>query len=84
MNPIDRVIAFSQLLILAAWEAVGVLAFGWSPVAIAAVWFVGLWTFNVLTATAVRTYFKLTSPRAVVNNVVSITDATITEDDGVA
>lgn len=84
MNPIDRVIAFSQLLILGAWEAVGILAFGWSPIAIAAVWFVGLWTFNVLTATAVRTYFKLTTPRAVVNNVVDIRDAaSITEDDGV-
>ena len=80
MNPIDRVIAFSQVLILGAWEALGVFAFGWSPLVILALWFVGIWTFNVLTATAVRTYFKLTAPQPpAADNVVSIT-----EEDGVS
>lgn len=83
MNPIDRVIVISQLLILGAWEALGVLAFGWSPLVIAAVWFVGLWTYNVLTATAVRTYFKLTTVPPALDNVVNIDEARITEDDHV-
>ena len=79
MNPIDRVIAFSQVLLLGAWEVLGVFAFGWSPLVILAVWFAGLWTFNVLTAIAVRTFFKLTAPKPpVANNVISIT-----EEDGV-
>lgn len=85
-NPIDRVLAFSQLLMLIGWEAVGILAFGWSPLTIAAVWFVGLWSFNILTATAVRTYYKLTTPtEAGVDNVINLSEAAApTEDDGVA
>lgn len=76
MNPIDRVIALSQLLILGAWEAIGIIAFGWNWLIILALWFVGIWTFNVLTATAVRTFFKLTAGLG--PDVVSIT-----EEDGV-
>lgn len=74
MKPFDRVLAFSQLFILGLWEAVGIVSFDWNPFVIAAVWFVGLWTFNVLTATAVRTYYKLMEPQLV------ITDAPQEED----
>ena len=62
MNPIDRIIALSQLFMLGAWEALGTFAFGWNGWYVLAVWVVGLWSFNILTATAVRTFFKLTAP----------------------
>lgn len=83
MSPFDRVIAISQLFMLAAWEALGVFGFGWNGWLIAATWFVGLWSFNILTATAVRTYFKLVQPPPPAN-VVNISEApSITEEDGV-
>lgn len=83
MNQIDRVVAFSQVLMLGAWEALGVLAFGWNPLIIAAAWLVGLWTFNILTATAVRTFFKLMTPKAVINNAteVNVSPIEITPED---
>jgi hypothetical protein len=83
MNSFDRAVAISQLFMLAAWEALGVLGFGWNGWRIAATWFVGIWSFNILMATAVRTYFKLIQPPES-DNVVNINDApSITEDDGV-
>jgi TM2 domain-containing membrane protein YozV len=73
MSPFDKVLAIAQLMLLVTWEALGVLAFGWNGWYILAFWFVGLWSFNTLVATAVRTYFKLTSPRTtVVNNAANI------------
>ena len=81
MKPFDRVLAISQLFILAAWEAIGLLAFDWNGWIVAAVWFVGLWTFNVLTATAVRTYFKLMEPQLAVNNTANIRAVPDPEDD---
>lgn len=83
MNPFDRIIAFSQLFMLAAWEALGVFGFGWNGWHIAAVWFVGLFSFNILTATAVRTFFKLIQPPSP-ENIVNVSEAVITEEDGVA
>jgi hypothetical protein len=74
MNPIDRVIALSQIFMLAAWEAIGILAFGWPALTTAAIWFVGLWSFNILTATAIRTYYKMTTPTAKVVNNISVED----------
>lgn len=76
MNPIDRVIAVSQVFMLGAWEALGVIAFGWNPLTILAVWFVGLWSFNILAASAIRTYFKMMTPQIKIKN-----DTNITEDD---
>jgi hypothetical protein len=77
MNPIDRVIAISQIFMLAAWEALGIIAFSWDPLVIAGCWFVGLWTFNILTATAVRTYGKLMTPRVEDNPPFDITEEDI-------
>lgn len=71
MNPFDRVLAFSQFFMLAAWEALGVFGFGWNGWLILATWAVGLFSFNILTATAVRTFFKLIQPPAP-ENVVNI------------
>ncbi len=59
---LDRVLGFAQVALLVAWELVG-LYFDWSALGILILWFVGLWSFNVLTATAARTYFKLTRPQ---------------------
>lgn len=59
MNPLDRVLAVSQLFILACWEAIGLIAYDWNPWIVAAVWFVGLWTFNVLVASGISVYAKL-------------------------
>lgn len=76
MKPLDRVIAFSQVFLLGIWEALGVIAFGWNPFVIGAVWFVGLWTFNVLVASGVSTYLKIiTPPASVANNVVKLREA---------
>lgn len=65
MNPIDRVIAISQFLILGLWAGLGYLFFDWQPLEVAIFGFVGLWTFNILTATGVRTFFKLMTPKPV-------------------
>lgn len=82
MKQFDRVIAISQFFILVAWEALGILAFNWSGFYIAAVWFLSLWTFNVLVATATSTYMKLTTPAAKVVNLHAVADApTITPED---
>lgn len=81
MNPIDRVIVISQIFILAVWEFVGIVAFGWPALTIAACWFVGLWTFNILTATAVRTFFKLTAPPPDKEAITTVDMPEITEDD---
>jgi hypothetical protein len=84
MNPLDRVIAISQVFALAAWEALGVFGFGWNGWAIAAVWFVSLWTFNILVATGTRTFFKLMEPpvdSVTRTGLQAVPD--ITEDDGV-
>lgn len=62
MSPFDRVLAIAQLMLLAMWEALGVFVFGWNGLVIALVWFVGLWSYNILVAAGVRTYFKLTQP----------------------
>ncbi len=85
MSPFDRVIAVAQVMMLVLWEALGWVAFGWSPWAILAYWFVGIWSFNVLVATAVRTFYKLTSPGAVLREAteVDVPDIDITEDDEV-
>lgn len=77
MSPFDRVLAISQVMMLLAWEAIGVVAFDWNPLVILAVWFVALWSFNILTATAVRTFFKLTHPG------FEVAEPVITEDDEV-
>jgi len=83
MKPFDRVIAISQLFMLAAWEALGLLAFDWNGWIVAAVWFVSLWSFNILTATAVRTYFKLIEPQVSgVNNHFSSSEDITLEDIG--
>ena len=78
-NNVELTVAFMQVILLALWEAIGALYFGWSPVAVALCWFAGIFTCNISVATALRTFIKLTTPQAVVsNNVVSIT-----EEDGV-
>jgi hypothetical protein len=74
VKPFDRVLAVSQLFILAAWEILTHFAFGWNVWIVAAVWFVGLWTFNVLTATAVRTYYKLIEPGVQINNTNNVVE----------
>jgi len=71
----DVAVAFMQLFLLALWEALGALYFGWSPLAIFFCWLVGIFTLNIGVATVLRTFIKLTRPAAVVNNVE------ITEDD---
>lgn len=83
-NSLDRVIAFTQVILLGLWEALGILAFGWNPCVIAAVWFVSLWTFNICIASGISTYIKLTTP-AKPKNVVNLHAAgdppTITPED---
>lgn len=81
-NPLDRVIAFSQLLLLGVWEALGVIAFDWNPFVIAAVWFVGLWTFNVLAASGINVYIKVTTPTAVI--VGADADPVVIDDEDVS
>lgn len=60
----DRVVSLAQVFMLLAWEALGILAFGWPPVTIAACWFVGIWSYNILVATGLRTFFKIVRPPA--------------------
>lgn len=67
MSPFDKVLATAQIMLLAAWEALGVLAFGWNGWYIAAYWFVGLWSFNVLVASGVRMFFRLMQPRTAIS-----------------
>lgn len=83
MSPFDRVLAIAQLMLLGMWEALGALAFGWNPLYILGYWFVGLWSFNILVATAVRTYYKLITPTAALRQVtdVDVEAPEITEDD---
>lgn len=68
MNPFDRILAVSQVFILALWEALGLLIFGWNGLVVLALWFVGIWTFNIFVATAVRTYYKLMEPQIKVSH----------------
>lgn len=75
----EAIVGFMQILLLALWEAIGALYFGWSPVAILLCWGAGIFTYNVAIATALRTYIKLTTPPELPDNVVSIV-----EEDGVA
>lgn len=85
MNLLDRVVALSQLFVVGAWALLGSLAFGWPPLIVVITGLLGIGSFNVLTATAVRTFFKLIEPSAAPDNVVNINDApSITEEDGVA
>jgi hypothetical protein len=82
----DATVSFMQLLLLVLWEGLGAVYFGWSPVAVFLVWLVGIFTLNIGVATVLRTFIKLTRPPVeaadnVVNNVVNINDAAITEDD---
>lgn len=72
-------VAFMQLFLLALWEGLGGLYFGWSPLAIALVWVVGLWTLNIATASIVYVYTKLTRPPAS-ENVVNISPVSGGED----
>lgn len=74
MSPFDRVLAIAQCWILIGWELVG-LYFGWDAIAILIVWFAALWTFNIVVATGVRTYYKLTKPE------LQITQPEITPED---
>lgn len=62
MNSFDRAVGIAQLGMLGVWEALGILAFDWNGWVILACWFVGIWSFNILIATAVRTYGKLVAP----------------------
>ena len=78
-NNFELTVAFMQVILLALWEAIGALYFGWSPVAVALCWFAGIFTFNISVATALRTSIKLPTPQAVVSNTV----VSITEEDGV-
>lgn len=55
-------VAFMQLFLLALWEGLGAIYFGWPPFAIFLVWLVGIWTLNIGTATVLRTYLKLVQP----------------------
>jgi hypothetical protein len=77
----DIAVAWLQLLLLALWEVLGALYFGWSPLAIFLCWIVGVWTLNIATATVLRTFIKLTTP-ASPDNVVNL--HAVTEEDGVA
>lgn len=83
MSQFDRVLAISQLLLLVAWEALGWIAFGWNPLYILGYWFVGLWSFNVLVASGMRTYFKLITPRQALRSATNVDIETpdITEED---
>lgn len=78
-NELTRVTAIAQVIILALWEILAVFAFDWSALAVAAVWFVGICTFNTAILTAVRMYAKLTTP--VPDNVVNITAGDVTSED---
>lgn len=80
MKPFDRVIAIGQLFMLLLWEATA-LYFDWSALAVLIVWFVGIWTFNILVATGVRTFFKLITPQTTVQHVGSAPEIEITEED---
>lgn len=79
-------VAFLQLFLLGLWEALGAIYFGWSPFAIFLCWLVGLWTFNILTASALKTFVNLTHvPEPPSDNVVALHSVPdITEEDGVA
>lgn len=84
MNPFDRVLAVSQLFILAAWEVIGRLLFGWNGWIVLVLWFVGLWTLNILTASVVRTYFKMMEPQLKVKDTTplhAVPDIEITPED---
>lgn len=72
-------VAFLQLLLLVLWEGLGAFYFGWSPWTVFLVWLVGIWSLNILTATVLHTYLKLTLPPVEVP--IDVPD--ITEDDGV-
>ena len=56
-------VAFMQLFLLALWEGLGAIYFGWSAFAVFLVWLVGIWTLNIATATVLRTYLKLVQPQ---------------------
>lgn len=73
----DYAVGFMQVFLLALWEALGALYFGWSPLAIFFCWVVGIFTLNIALATIMRTFIKLTRTPSAVNNV------TITEEDHV-
>jgi multisubunit Na+/H+ antiporter MnhB subunit len=79
----NRLVAIAQIWLLVLWEGVGAIYFGWSPLGIALAWLTAIVTLNVATTTVLRMFLKLTLPEAKVSNVVNITDATITEEDGV-
>lgn len=77
----NRLVAIVQIWLLALWEGVGAIYFGWSPLGIALVWLTAIVTLNVATATALRMFLKLTLPEVKVNNVVNIS-ADTNEDIG--
>lgn len=70
MNALRIPLLLSQIAILICWEAIGTFIFGWDSLTILAVGFVGLWTWNVLVASAIYVYGNLTQPQATVNNIV--------------
>lgn len=77
----NRLVAIAQVWLLALWEGVGAIYFGWSPLVILLVWLTAIVTLNVATTTALRMFLKLTLPEAQVNNVVNIS-TDIDEDIG--
>lgn len=80
-NELTRVTAMAQVIILALWEILAVFVFDWNALAVAAVWFVGICTFNTAIITAVRMYAKLTTPAPdTVNNIVAGDEYAKSED----
>ena len=79
----ELTLGIMQVLLLALWEAIGAFYFGWSPWAVGLCWFTGIFTFNIGVATALRTFIKLTTPRAGAETAVNVHNVQITEEDGV-
>lgn len=79
----NKTVAYGQILLLLLWEAAGVAYFGWSPIGIALVWGLSIFTLNLSVATALRTFIKLTRVPAP-EDVPADALPDITEEDGVA
>jgi phage shock protein PspC (stress-responsive transcriptional regulator) len=73
-NTFEATVAFMQLFLLALWEGLGALYFGWPPLTILLCWIVGVFTLNIGTASVLSMYIKLTRPGVQIETPVNLTE----------
>lgn len=76
-NSFEATVAFMQLFLLALWEGLGAVYFGWPPLAILLCWIVGVFTLNIGTASVLSMYIKLSRPGIKLAAPVDITEEDI-------